>query len=70
MLPDFKTTMEALARNEGERVTIPPTLPNHWGAPKNPNNSATTFFNAVNLLPKNLSFEHGGAKLVFFPRAI
>jgi len=36
------------------------------GAEK-PNNGARTFFNAVNLLPKDLRFEHGGAKLVSCP---
>jgi len=41
-----------------------------WGrqiiarAPKNPNNVASTFFNTVYLLPKDLRFEHGGATLV------
>jgi len=28
--------------------------------PKNPNNVTSTFLNAVHLLPKDLSFEHGG----------
>ena len=33
------------------------------GAPKSPNNVASTFFNPVHSLPKDLKFEHGGAKL-------
>jgi len=28
-------------------------------APKSPNNVTSTFFNTVNLLPKDLRFEHG-----------
>jgi len=37
------------------------------GAPKTPNNVTSTFFNTVHLLPKDLGFEHGGAKLAFCP---
>jgi len=33
------------------------------GAPKCPNNVTSTFFNTVHLLPKDLRFEYGGAKL-------
>jgi len=33
------------------------------GSPKSPNNVTSTFFSAVHLLPKDLSFAHGGAKL-------
>ena len=36
-------------------------------APKSPNNVTSTFFNTVNLLPKKLRFDHGGAKLDFCP---
>ena len=36
-------------------------------APESPNNVTCTFFNAVNLLPKDLRFERGGAKLVSCP---
>jgi len=32
------------------------------GPPKSPNNVTDTFFNTENLLPKDLRFEHGGAK--------
>jgi len=42
-------------------------VPNHWRAPKSPNNVASTFFNTVRLLAKDLMFEHGDAKLVFCP---
>ena len=52
-------------RNECETILW---VPNHcgaaeWlrGAPKNPNNVASTFFNTVHLLHKDLSLEHGGA---------
>ena len=37
------------------------------GAPKSPNNVASTFSNTVHLLPKDLSFEHRGAELVSWP---
>jgi len=37
------------------------------GAPKSPNNATSTFFNTVHLLPKDLRFEHGGAKLASWP---
>jgi len=47
-----------------------PRAPNHWGLPKSPNNVASTFFTAVDLLPKKLRFENGGAKLVSCPDAI
>jgi len=50
-----------------------PLAPNHywgaewlWGAPKRPNNVTSTFFNTVNLLPKDLRFEHRGAKRASF----
>jgi len=33
------------------------------GAPKSPKNVTSIFFNTVHLLPKDLKFEHGGAKL-------
>jgi len=36
-------------------------------APKSPNNVAHTFFNTVHLLPKDLSFQHGVAKLASCP---
>jgi len=35
--------------------------------PKSPNNVTSNFFNTVHLLPKDLSFEHGGAKLASCP---
>jgi len=33
------------------------------GAPKSSNNVTSTFFNRVHLLPKDIRFEHGSAKL-------
>jgi len=44
-----------------------PGAPNHSGAPKSSSNVTSTFFNGVNLLPKELRFEHEGAKLVSCP---
>ena len=37
------------------------------GAPKSPNIVTSTFFNAIDLLPKDLRFEHWGARLVSCP---
>ena len=37
------------------------------GAPESPNNVTSTFFNAVHLLPKDLKFEHDGAKIASCP---
>ena len=37
------------------------------GAPKSPNNVTSMFFNTVHLLPKDIKFEHGGAKLASCP---
>jgi len=33
------------------------------GVPKNPNNVTSRFFNTVHLLPEDVRFENGGAKL-------
>jgi len=47
--------------------------PNHFGGDritaetKSPDNVTSTFFNRVYLLPKDLSFEHGGTKLASCP---
>ena len=56
------------------RWCIIPRAPNHYGerrmtagAPKSPNNVTSTFFNTVLLIPKDLKFEHGGAKLASCP---
>ena len=38
-----------------------------WEAPKSPNTVASTLFNTVNLLPKELRFDHVGSKLKFCP---
>jgi len=35
--------------------------------PKSPNNVTSTFFNTVYLVPEDLRFEYGGAKLAFCP---
>jgi len=40
------------------------------GAPKNPSNVTSTFFNTVHLLPKDLKFEHGASNLLLVPGAI
>jgi len=37
------------------------------GSPKRPNIVTSTFFKTVHLLPKNLRFEHGGARLASCP---
>jgi len=57
-------TREAGGHNSPGGITV--------GAPKSRNSvtSRPTFFNAAHLLPKNLKFEHGGAKPVSCPGAI
>jgi len=60
-------------RNEGAMEAQLPGAESLWGrwntagAPKNPNNVTRTFFNTVHLLPEDLRFENGGAKLEFCP---
>ena len=51
----------------GEGGTISRARNHCWG-PKGHNNVICTFFKTVHLLPKDLRFEHGGAKLVSCPR--
>jgi len=53
--------------NDGGQGGIIPLAPNHCGGPKSHNNFISTSFNAVHLLPKDLRFEHGGAKLASCP---
>jgi len=60
------------AQFPARRVTV--GAPNHCGgrrmaagAPKGPNNVTSTSFNAVHLLLKDLSLEHGSAKLTSCP---
>jgi len=48
-------------RNEGENIS--PGAESLRGLPKSSNNVASTFFNTVHLLPKDLRFEHGAVKL-------
>ena len=43
---------------------------NHCRERKSPNNITSTFFSAAHLLPKDIRFEHGRAKLVSYPGAI
>jgi len=57
--------------NEGGTI---PRAPNLYGgaeslrrSSKSPDIVTNTSFNRVHLLPKDLRFEHGGAKLVSFP---
>jgi len=68
-----KTFGMTRAVTRGQGVTIP-RQPNYYrgaktlrGALQGPNNVASTFVNTVHLLPKDLRFEHGGAKLVSCP---
>ena len=65
------TFIRSQGRNEGGMI---PWAPNHYGerrmtagALKSPNNVTSALFNAVHLLPKDLKFEHGGAKLASCP---
>jgi len=66
-------TSKGIRRGGGKGDTTP-RAPSHYGGAKllrgaseSPNNVASTFFNVVYLLPKDLKFEHGGAKLASCP---
>jgi len=49
---------------KGERGHNSPGVKSLREPPKSPNNVTSTFFNTVHLRPKDLRFEHKGAKLV------
>jgi len=49
--------------NEGGQWDAIARAPRHCGAPNSPKNFTSTFFNVVHLLPKDPSYELGGAKL-------
>jgi len=53
-------TPEVSRGGQGGRITV--------GGEKVTTVSKTLFFKTVHLLPKDLRFEHGGTKLVSFPR--
>jgi len=62
-------------RDKGGQGGTIPQAPNHYyggrrmtaAALKSPSNVTITFFNTVHLLPKDLKFEHGGAKFASCP---
>jgi len=60
-------SQDAHARNEGCKVEQVFGRGITLGALKSPSDITSTFFNTVNLLPKDLRFEHGGAKLAPCP---
>jgi len=60
----YKTTRRSATRGHKS-----PGAESLRAAPKSPNNDTNTFFNTVLLLPKELRFEHGGAKLASCPRS-
>ena len=66
-----KTETSQLTPHRGvtrwERGQNAPRETIHCGASKSLNNVASAFFNTVHLLPKDLRFEHGGAKLASCP---
>jgi len=65
-VPSDVTRVARWAQFPGCQITM--GAPNHCsGRRKSLNNVASTFFNAVYLLPKDLRFEHGGAKLASCP---
>jgi len=68
------TFIRSQGHNEGGKASIIPRVPNHYGehrmtagVPKGPNNATSTFFSTVHSLPKDLKFEHGGAKVASCP---
>jgi len=54
-----------VTRGKGDKI---PLTPNHCGGPKSHNNVIITFSKTVHLLPKDLRFEHMGAKHISCPR--
>jgi len=63
-----------LGRTRGSKVGAIPLAPSHYGgakllrgAPKSPNDVTNTSFNTVHFLPKELRFEHWGARLASCP---
>jgi len=54
-------------RNEGGKGAQFPCRRITMGVPQSPNNVRNTFFNTVHLLPKDLRFEHRGAKAASCP---
>jgi len=70
----FSLLLYTQGPNEGEKGGTIPRALNHYGTRRmtavgaeNPNNITSTFFNTVHLLPNDLKFEHGGAKLTCCP---
>jgi len=61
-------TYEQGRNEEGQGGHNSPGAESLRGAPKILNNAKSTFLHTVHLPPKDLRFEHGGAKLAFFPR--
>jgi len=62
--------MSFQGRNEGRARGNDAPGAESLGTPKSPHNIASAFFNTVHLLPEDLRFEHGGAKLFLFPGEI
>jgi len=54
-------------KGQGGAIT---RAPNHSGGVKNPNSVTRTFFNTVLLLPEDLRFQNGCAKLASCPGAM
>jgi len=50
----------------GKEGTIP-RAPNHCGDAESPNNVTSAFIHRKHLLPKDLSFENGGANIASCP---
>ena len=63
---DFYCTAPWVLQGEGQGGTIP-RAPNNCEGPKS-RNAINTFVNTVHLLPKDVRFEHWGAKLDSCPR--
>jgi len=55
---------------EGQGEQNSPGAESLRGAPKSTDKVTGTFFNRVQLLPKDLRFDHGGAKLASCPGSI
>jgi len=65
LAPRWRRPCREQGRNEGSRGRNCPGAESLRGAPKSPNNVMCNF--SIHLLPTDLRFEHGGAKLASCP---
>ena len=67
MVLNLHSLLPTQGHNEGEKWAQLPGRRITIGSAESPSNVTSTFFKTVHLLPKDLRFEHGGAKLASCP---